>query len=362
MGNGVSVSYSEDLSTASLTEQLLEELSHLTGTEVHKAIRDFAATVEKDDPDNFESLLGPFDAIAHGLSLLGEVRGPFGEYKNIIDPLNRSSRVLGFLHSIMYAKVLRIIDFNAHGGGNFENVSQLASTLVDTAAGDLLTVCTLNYDNLLLAALLNTKVELSDLAMGAQTRSVPFSDELMLDGYMLRNQLDFPGSRKVRLIQLHGSLSWFNVQDVGNVKFDIGELREYEVWDLLEQSEQSHLKPLVILTNKKTNAVRQSPFSLAYEEFNKQLRNSKYWCIIGYGFGDIPVNNAIARQLSFRYFADEPTKIFVSGTGNTSKLRTSVRKALGGWVSRGSVEVFYDTSGSPDCLYGDAWCRWLEDK
>jgi hypothetical protein len=77
---------------------------------------------------------------------------------------------------------------------------------------------------------------------------------------------------------------------------DLDRLREIEFWRLFARSETNWV-PSVILSDQKTRAVQRDPFRWAYERFESELRSADRVAVVGYGFGDYPVNRALARGL-----------------------------------------------------------------
>lgn len=354
VGNGVSMSYNMELSTHSLTRQLLSMLNDQTGTRTAEALRSFANSVTSGGPDDFEELLGPFDSISRGLSILGQLEGPFSDFPNIMKPLHESSVILNNLYRVMLANVLTLIDLNAqdHGQEAMGNVRMLTDALIQASEDDLLTIGTLNYDSLLMAALPDGKY--TDLADGRSPTAVSLAESTILAGYPLRTELDFPENYQIRLIHLHGSLGWLYVGGLGSYKFGIQSLRDCELWDRMLRGELNNVRPLVVLTNNKDSMVNHYPYQLTYTEFSNRLIQSEYWCIAGYSFRDECVNRILLESLSFRNMLSDPTKIFVLGKGFDSTQRENIESMFSD-----SCQLTLSDDGVPDGVGNDAWERWL---
>lgn len=92
-GNGLSISYNEDLKLQKITKNLMGEIEKTTevgAPKVIKEIRKVFLSAERDvenwDTNDFEELVGSFDLIAKSLSLLGQLAESFPKDKLIRFP------------------------------------------------------------------------------------------------------------------------------------------------------------------------------------------------------------------------------------------------------------------------------------
>ena len=355
VGNGLSVSYNSRLATRLLTDELLDFFSQLAGQDGVEAIKEFATTAINAKSHDFETLLGPLDAVSRAVSIFGQIEGLFRRHPQLSSLVMESSNIIGHFHQAMFSEVLRIIDDHAHGQGadSMKRVKTLTDGLLAAVAKDRLFLGTLNYDCLLIAAL--PQDTLVDLAEGRDSGSIALGDGLTLKGRPLRTQFQLPASRKVILLNLHGALNWLRVSQEGDFKFRIGDLRKHEIWDRLRQNKLRDVKPLVVLTNYKENDVLEFPFSLAYEEFGKHLERCQYWCVVGYGFRDEPVNRLFQQAIQQRSKKKGKTRVLVVMKGRDKFIYEQA-----GRIFDSLCETYYDISGTPDCVNGVFWNEWLK--
>ncbi len=139
---------------------------------------------------------------------------------------------------------------------------------------------TLNYDSLLMSALLDQTSYVYD---GFRSRS-------------LNDPLD--RWREPALYQLHGSVAWRRAADGSVYKTRLPEVREDKLLDGWAAGHLDRSFPAVILTDLKTRYTEQYPFRIFYHELDCELSHESQVVVGGYSFGDRPLNRALALFLS----------------------------------------------------------------
>jgi len=192
----------------------------------------------------------------------------------------------------------------------------------------------LNYDTLLLAALLySCKDELADLGHGWKSVSISQGNGKKRFPSLRTNSTDWPDDRRVRLLHLHGSLTYWT--DAGHsvyAKLDVEYLRSNNQWEAIREN-STDLRPVIVLANQKdkTAHVTEFPFSLAYELFDIGLDDAQHWLIIGYSFKDEPVNAMLRHEFAER--SDKPKVLVVTYGDDPSQ--KDVERAFGWRVEDG---------------------------
>ncbi|WP_459892370.1 SIR2 family protein, partial [Brevibacterium metallidurans] len=193
----------------------------------------------------------------------------------------------------------------------------------------------LNYDTLLLAALMAEKEEnelrFVDLFDGREEHrlTVPLGFEDCL-GHPLRGDKDhFFERTKVRLAHLHGSATYWQSDSTSCVKLSREVIKDPAMWRSLRMHEHEY-RPCVVLTNSrlKRAAIEQQPFDLAYTKFAEAVHRSSRWLVIGYSFRDEPVNDVLRSELHRRRKDDDLPQVLVVSHGKRPT-RPSIELALG---------------------------------
>ena len=301
VGNGMSIAYNNDLNVHQLTDDLLRLFPDAAYTEPERALAQFADSQARIDGDLFEALLGPLSSTAEalgylpGLAVLAQAAGAGA----VVSALSTASTFLSDVHRLGLAIAFGHIADRSLGGRYEEVVVRTAAELIRLGPASDLTVGTLNYDGLLHAGFMEAgrnewgqpNFLITDLAAGYVEQRRRITPGTELDGHPVRDYDDLLVDRAA-LLQLHGSLGW--LADPANP----GGVWRFELQDTQRSGLRSHLRdgntkwsPVVVLTDRKARAVSNWPFSLAYDIFQRRLIESDRWLIIGYGFGDIPVNH-----------------------------------------------------------------------
>jgi hypothetical protein len=127
-------------------------------------------------------------------------------------------------------------------------------------------------------------------------------------------------------------------------KFELDDLRKANYWTTFK-SGTAQMLPVVVLTNRKAEIVRDWPFRLAYDIFEDRLTKSDRWLIAGCSFGDEPVNVALqsAREERKRRRLTDPRLLVVGRGGDPIVLRNRAVKISG----LNASQVMVDTWGLP---------------
>ncbi len=144
----------------------------------------------------------------------------------------------------------------------------------------------LSYDGLVNAGLRRETVPLADLGSGLHPCQVDIGGTQLTDAHELRIDDDLPPAR-VHLLHLHGSIGWLRTDQGELLRCSIDDLRAVNYWREYGAGRISHT-PVVVLTDRKTEAVNLDPFALAYRIFGDRLVASDHWLIVGYGSGTYP--------------------------------------------------------------------------
>jgi len=360
VGNGLSIAYNADLEIPNLTRDLLSRFSVAGG--------DLAAIASDVDPESssgFEDLLGPFDSAARVLEALPGITSP--EFAQRLQIIGNAASAARHLYREGTSEVLGLIADASHG--RFEehvHVERFCQALADLGPASDLTVATLNYDGLLHSGFLRSYIDfegttqvlpISDMADGrSRDRSCPdFAGGDSLESGRLRGSPDFMKDRSW-VLNLHGSLGWLRRDGGEYRKFRIEDLRASRYWEKLRDGE-TEWEPVVVLTNQKGDMPRRYPFSVAYEAFRTQLVLADRWLIVGYGFGDDPVNTTLRQAVADRSRAGAaPPRVLVVGFGDEGRVLREARQVLR--IDRESIRA--SAIGLPAALESGKWNEWAQ--
>ncbi len=360
VGNGLSISYSQELSVPALTEELICRFG-----EADDDLQAIAAEVDADDADGFEQLLGPFDAVSAMIRTLPGLRHGEG-WAPGFDDLGTALVAARRIHMRGTGTALSIIAERSQNDGDFTSIDAFCSAVAELTNPSELTIATLNYDGLLHAGFLQEFVQpgwtvrrtldICDMADGRTGYKLmpDFAEGRAIESWELREISDFMSDR-ARLLNLHGSLGWLrNAEDPEEVRrFRIPDLREVDYWSKHSRGE-TVWEPVVVLTSRKVELTRKWPFHLCYSELIGALGEADRWLIAGYGLGDEPVNDAFRRAVRARRLRNEESRVLAIGRGNPDILRARVSTKLGipvEWIAASS-------EGLPNAIASNRWREW----
>ncbi|AJM77231.1 hypothetical protein C5C66_02985 [Rathayibacter toxicus] len=335
VGNGLSMAFNSDLHLRSITEEVLRRIQSADGNDAVAAMKEIANSALEHGAkcdDDFEVLVGAFGAESRNLEMLHKfaaLRDSLDE--NIQKSLSDSAAYLQRVYDNGISHVLEVIAERSHAtqGPAADHLQELLTAVI-TAFGGKVTFGNLNYDTLLLAALLQVcHDDLADIGHGQRTVTVEKGERR--DFQRLRhNAGEFPPGRRVTLLHLHGSLTYWATKDnKTHVKLPQKVLESGYQWKALREH-TTDVHPVVVLANQrdKCEKIGEFPFSLAYEMVSNELTQADHWLIIGYSFRDTPVNRML--QQAFSQKTQKPTVLVV--TYGEKPTRHRVKKALG-WRS-----------------------------
>lgn len=336
VGNGLSIAFNEKLLLSNITRQVRRRISNSGdgGENVAQAMRELAdATLPSDQTsdDDFERLVGAFGAEHRSLSHLQSLAKL--SYPNDRKLAKSIEQVIGFardLRNVGTGHVLEVVYDNSRSSYiESEPLDDLLRAIYHSFAGRI-TFGNLNYDTILLAALLNVGTRrVADLGHGWKSRRTKLGSEAIPAMLLREGASDFPtfAQYPVRLLHLHGSLTYWATEDSSQFgKLDRYEVKANQLFKKLRRG-TTDLRPLVVLNRErqKIEDVQAHPFRLAYEVFGKGLTRSKHWLIIGYSFRDVAVNDLLSREFRSR---EEKPKILVVTHGRSPSVE-EIEAALG---------------------------------
>jgi hypothetical protein len=291
-GNGISIGFHPDLTLDRITERVRRHLgvgAQELATLAQLAYPDDVAGGVGVNRGNFETLAGPLDRLAEVMVAVDRlVRN---QDLAVTRTLRQVSDELRRLYLRVVGNVLREIDHlcvDRNGGDEridaWDRVNAFAERLHERhgAVGPV-TIFTVNYDSLLMSALLHTAP----------------NGRYVYDGFRGGQDLNEPLDRwqEIALYHLHGSISWRFSRDGRVFKTEMDRIRQERVLDSWSEGNAEPSLPAVVLTDRKMTAVGSHPFALFYDELDRELDEADAVVVGGYSFGDRPVNAALARFL-----------------------------------------------------------------
>ncbi|MFX4288292.1 hypothetical protein ACQ3I4_03270 [Zafaria sp. Z1313] len=340
VGNGLSIAFNPDLNLQRITEEVLRRIERADGGDVVAAMQEIAERTLPDgarSSDDFEALVGAFGAESRTLDVLdalAELTKP--RDKKLRKAIRRVTRFAEQVRDTGVSHVLEVIAERSHAYvDEAENLHRLVEAVTTSFSGRV-TIGNLNYDTLLLASLLATcQSDLVDMGHGYRRVNILADGEITHTVQALRSSSgEFPDGKRVRLLHLHGSLTFWATRDRKiYAKLPRELLEDGDQWRSVRE-QTTNVRPVVVLANRRDKAehVARFPFSLAYEMFSDGLSNAEDWLVIGYSFKDHPVNSALRSE-----FIDREVKprVLVVTYGEEPR-RRDVERAFGWGTEDGS--------------------------
>lgn len=370
VGNGLSLAYEPRLNVRDICVEIVERIRRDSDDEhadaITHALQEAAKAAGNGDPMlDFEVLVGAFVVEGSFLERLSQL-------SSLVEPTNNDlkdafERVLRFSETMRQRGISHVIQVIAERtrptfqGLVASPVDEFVEAVLKSYDGTI-TVANLNYDNLLLTSLTDSHGrEFCDMALGYNSMRVTYKDGLGCEIYPLRLTTNFPLNRRVRLVGLHGSLTWWrNPKDGKIYKFPVSAVRDHEMWTWVRQEADADnvWLPQVVLANQATKSVqvKQAPFCIAYEAFIEALDTSNRWLIVGYSFRDDPVNTALRE--AFIRKAGRPQVLVVTLGGLPA--REVVERELGWATTDGDSSdwLTIQRGGIVDALSSLEWQLW----
>ena len=349
VGNGLSIAFNESLRLEAITAEVINRLTALghRGDEVVNTMGNIARRVgarTNTPARNFEDLVGVFESEQLNLDYLGDLA-------KLVSPEDTQlatsfDKVLSFTERVQrvgLSHVLEVINNRTYGSHyEADDLHKFIDEVAICFTGRV-TISNLNYDTLLLSALIaRVQQDFADLGHGSNFDEITISPGRNIRGNALRRLDDIPDKFRVRLIHLHGSLTyWMDRASGVMVKLTKAQIDEHKLFKILE-TDSSAAKPLVVLSSVETKheKIQQEPFKLAYELFEKSIESSRKWLIVGYSFRDPSVNTRL--KDAFHASVTKPSILIVTLGGSPTELEISEALELEDFDFGLSVTVFRD--------------------
>ena len=361
VGNGLSVGFNPSLSLVSITEEMMRRIERddeggYDAVNAMRAIAERALPNGATSSEDFEVLVGAFGSERETLS-------SFRDLAKLIRPTSKKlrralKRASAFAEEVRDAGVSHVLEVIYERSYAAEDEMEQLREFVRRVTGDIegdVTIANLNYDTLMLAALMAVREgQFADMAHGGRRTSITLGGQ----NYrvpVLRRTDDFPNKR-IKLLHLHGSLTYWTAAKVDKfVKLNTSMLRENDIFGSIRQR-TTKLRPVIVLANQKDKrgAVGRYPFALAYEVFKKSLERSTRWLIVGYSFRDEVINE----MLRDVFVADDGLVNVLVVTKGEGLSRSEVETALG-WdeeTDGNSVSwLSFFRDGAESLMSSDEW-------
>lgn len=367
LGNGVSVAYNPDLRMDRIYSEIAARLNAGADDDRAEPIRLLQRVASRidtgDATHDFEALLGPMEQYRDGIQMLAQLAELTGDGNRL---LSSSMQVTGdYVELVRRTGVGHALDVIARRSkasmSSGPQVRDLLEELVGALGHGRLTIGNLNYDSLVMAALTSDFSSLfCDLTDGREPEREIDLAGFPAYGRPLRAAANFPTGRPIRMLHLHGSLSWLRDPDPSGTvwRFSLDGLRAADYWQAYRKG-LTDWAPQVVLTNQasKISAITKYPYQLAYRGFELELGASDRWFICGYSFRDSCINEMLLRARRNRH---RPARILVVTRGPLPSRRQVLAEL--GWNSRIDgdparwVSVF--DGGVEALARSEAWTNW----
>ncbi|MGY4720605.1 SIR2 family protein [Naumannella huperziae] len=353
VGNGLSIAFNPELNLQCITEEVLRRIEESDGGDVVVAMKEIAERAlpgGASSAEDFEVLVGAFGAESRTLDVLNtlaELTQPADiELRKAI---KRVSRFAEQVRDTGVSHVLEVIAERSHAYVDEAQSLYDLVTAITTSFGGKVVIANLNYDTLLLAALLKVcQPELADMGHGYHRVKVLVADGVLHEVPKLRSSsADFPTDKRVQLLHIHGSLTFWATRDgTIHAKLPKEVLDNDDQWRAIRE-DTTNVRPVVVLANRKDKAehVAKFPFNLAYEMLADGLADAEHWLIIGYSFKDDPVNSTLRAEFINR--DPKPTVLIV--TYGDEPRRRDVERAFGWGVEDGSSRTWLTFNRNGAC-------------
>ncbi|OFN21188.1 hypothetical protein HMPREF2604_02960 [Corynebacterium sp. HMSC055A01] len=331
VGNGLTIALNRDLTLQKITEEAFNAIQNDSGDDVAKVMQALAERVnfagEGGAGSDFEALVGAFGFEARNLGLLGEIADNLGGVsdKSLAAAIEKTRKFSNEVQMRGISHVLEYIDDHAKlENSDLTKLRKIVRDIVDSFPSGNITFANLNYDSILMQGLAPYYKELTDMADGSQPLEIDLFGTGSLTGYPMRVGVNFPRERRIRLVHLHGSLTFWEGEDGSVVKVKKNDVSEAHPWGPLRTG-ASNVRPCVVLAKPedKPEIIKEPPYDLAYEVFEDALGSAKGCVVIGYSFRDDSVNRRIRSAVLNRSIRS----LLVVGTSSTT--REGVLRNLG---------------------------------
>lgn len=290
-GNGLSISPTDGrVDMGEITDELWHWLEDENLDEFVENLQEWARPQMVGlDPDahnyNFEVIAGSLHRLGHAVTSLTSLANL---EVDATDGLLQASNELNDLYRRVVAYVLLQVDSAAWdreqqiGLVEWRGLNSMATALFDLHDAETVSIYTLNYDSLLMSALLD------------QTQYV-------YDGFrgrVLNAPLDPWGN--IALYPLHGSIGIYTNSEGELRKRSLEDVRDDELLERWAGGEDNGEIPQVVLGDTKDSSRLLKPFATYYNQLaaDLALSTSREVVVGGYGFGDRPLNRVLGLFLA----------------------------------------------------------------
>lgn len=345
VGNGLSISAEPTLAIPDLTAEISTRFEAATkakgSTPVDRVLARLAKRgADSGDPaKDFEAMIGPLDQQRENLEDLRELAAIVGdEVKPVRSALRTVDTFVESLRRQGVGHALNVISERSVATAEHrEKIDDFLTSLIDSANGSRVTIGNLNYDSMVMASLCDRyQTRMCDLADGRVGATFDLhGNGVLVHGQRLRDSISAFPNRQIRLLHLHGALTWLKNPVDGRVyRFRIEDLRtdfDYDEdtgrlqfrdthWERWRDG-KSEWEPQVVLTNQsaKSALIANEPFKIGYDALFQSLVESDRWLLAGYSFRDGCVNDLLAKAWDARTSVPE---VMVVTYGNDLKKRT----------------------------------------
>lgn len=367
VGNGLSMAFNPELGLRDITQAMLARIESEVdegnaATAAMKAVAEHALPTGVTSDSDFEILVGAFGTEQKTLSFLSQLAAALDPSDtDLTEAIAKTVAFAERVRDMGISHVLEVIFERSYARSDLSTGLYIFLKSVMEGFDGRITFGNLNYDTLLLAGLLEVgKEDLADLGHGYRqvivtTESGPHHVPA------LRRVPDFPTNRRVCLLQLHGSLTfWAHRESDIFMKLDTDFLRTESVWRQVRDG-GVEVRPVVVLANQqdKSAHVEEYPFSLAYSVFRDQLSRSERWLVVGYSFRDACVNQMLQDEFLRRDAGSKPQLLVVT-LGDVPTV-DEVEKALGWGAEDGSSSDWLSISrnGAEAMSQSPEWAAFL---
>lgn len=335
IGNGLSIAFSDQLLLSNISKEMTDRFtSQYTGSDaVAKAMQNVANHQPTGDPAaDFEVLIGAFG----GQSDILDDLATFANLTRDSDPkiANAIQQVRDFVSEVQRRGMGHTLEIIAER--TYSDLSRRQPLLeffecVLTGFKSHVTVANLNYDTLVLSALVDQYSDiLSDMANGRYDGGSVTVAGVKHPTWRLRgSEAEFMPleQRRLRLLHLHGSLTFWRFGADNYRKLPVDAVRYSPIWETYRNEDTFSGQPQVVLANQhdKAEHVLRYPYNLAYDVAETDMKNGSHWLIVGYSFRDACVNDLLSRSWEARKF---PPKILVVTSSDRLEAET-VEEAFG---------------------------------
>lgn len=366
VGNGLSIACNPELALASITQEVISRIEREHGGATVEAMKKVAVQLIPDKGNvhdkDFEKLVGAFGLEHRTLDLLENLSNALGDRQSGMKVhIEAVSDFVADVRNQGLSHVLQVITERSHYSRiNSKGLAELINGICGRFNGRI-TFGNLNYDTILMAGILNSDhsdrlTDLADPRRGAKC----LSEDLNLHGFPLRDELNFPPSKSIRLLHLHGSICFWQRCDDGKMfKIAKGEMESSDIARHLRGKGSVDWEPTIVLTSEseKARVVEEHPFSLAYKGIENELNRTRHWLIIGYSFRDQPINEMLRR--AFLDFDPKPSVLVVSFGNDVTRNR--VEEVLGWGEEDRSPDSWLriDSEGALGMYSRDPWKEFV---